>query len=67
MQTEAAVASKTLVSIHQTEQHHIPVECNLDTNSSDNIKSHNKLSALQNQKGEGKVIPLQARCGPEGG
>jgi hypothetical protein len=47
--TEAAVASKTLVFIHQTEQHHIPVECNLHINSSDNIKSRNTLSALQNE------------------
>ena len=37
MKTEARVASKTLVSIHQTEQHHIPAECNLHINSYDNI------------------------------
>ena len=47
MKTEAAVACKTLESIHQTEQHHIPVECNLDITSSDNI-----LSALQNKMEE---------------
>jgi hypothetical protein len=46
MKTEIAVSSKTLVSIYQTEQHHITVECtrNLDINFSDNIKSRNILT-----------------------
>jgi len=29
-----------------------------------NIKTHNNFNQLH---GKGKMIPLQARCGPEGG
>lgn len=56
--TEAAVSFKTMVSIHQTEQHHIQVECNLDINSSDNIKSHNILSQHSKIKWRKKSVHI---------
>ena len=33
----------------------------------ENNSAYRKNSKLQIRKGKGKVIPLQARCGPEGG
>jgi len=61
---------------HSTLQSHPPQLKQFHESNSDrtNVKTFSRLSIIaeawvqpQARKGKGKVIPLRARCGPEGG